>query len=382
MSSLLIVESPAKCSKIQGFLGPGWKVIATMGHIRSLEEDLGAVGLDRDFEPRYTFLKDKSKAIQQIKESAKAAKQVYLASDDDREGEAISYSVAVLLGLPVETTPRIVFHEITESAITTAIQNPKRINMNRAYAQQARAILDMMVGFTISPLLWKFVGSGLSAGRCQTPALRLVQDREQEIVGFKAETSWAVQGNWVNRDGGSFEAQLTDRLEDEESASNYLENIHDDPNGKVIKAETVPTTLGAPKPLITSTLQQEASGLYGYQPKSTMRSAQHLYEKGYITYMRTDNPVISEDAKLKAEAYVRVTYGEAYIQKAPVKQLEGKKKLTKNTKAVEPQEAHEAIRPTDLDKIDLPLNEDWSAIDRKIYKLIWSRTIQSVMGSV
>jgi len=378
MSSLLIVESPAKCSKIQGFLGPGWRVIATMGHIRSLEEDLGAVGLDRDFEPRYSFLKDKSKAIQQIKESAKGAK-VYLASDDDREGEAISYSVAVLLGLPVETTPRIVFHEITESAIKTAIQNPKRINMNRAYAQQARAILDMMVGFTISPLLWKFVGAGLSAGRCQTPALRLVQDREQEIVGFRAETSWAVQGNWLSG-GGSFDAQLTDRLEDEESASNYLENIHNDPNGKVIKAETVPTTVGAPKPLITSTLQQEASGLYGYQPKSTMRSAQHLYEKGYITYMRTDNPVLCEDARLKAEAHVRVTYGEAYIQKAHVKELQGKKKVTKTTKAVEPQEAHEAIRPTDLDKLDLPLNEDWSAIDRKIYKLIWSRTIQSVMA--
>lgn len=403
MSSLLIVESPAKCSKIQGFLGPGWKVIATMGHIRSLEEDLGAVGLDRDFEPRYSFLKEKSKAIQQIKESAKGAK-VYLASDDDREGEAISYSVAVLLGLPVETTPRIVFHEITESAITTAIQNPKRINMNRAYAQQARAILDMMVGFTISPLLWKFVGTGLSAGRCQTPALRLVEDREQEIVGFRAETSWAVEGVWrafwKKSEAISFQAQLTDRLEDEESASNYLENIHDDPNGKVIKAETVPTTVGAPKPLITSTLQQEASGLYGYQPKSTMRSAQHLYEKGYITYMRTDNPVISEDAKLKAEAHVRVTYGEAYIQKVQAKELEGKKKITKKSTAVEPQEAqtclegksllrtrttcvseaHEAIRPTDLDKIDLPLNEDWSAIDRKIYKLIWSRTIQSVMA--
>lgn len=379
MSSLLIVESPAKCSKIQGFLGPGWRVIATMGHIRSLEEDLGAVGLDRDFDPRYSFLKEKSKAIQQIKDSAKGAKQVYLASDDDREGEAISYSVAVLLGLPIETTPRIVFHEITENAIKTAIQNPKRINMNRAFAQQARAILDMMVGFTISPLLWKFVGTGLSAGRCQTPALRLVQDREQEIVGFKAETSWAVQGDWVSGES-SFQAQLTDRLEDEESASNYLENIHDNPNGKVISAETVPTTITAPKPLITSTLQQEASGLYGYQPKSTMRSAQHLYEKGYITYMRTDNPVLCDDAKIKAEAYVRVTYGEAYIQKTPVKQLEGKKKVAKSAKAVEPQEAHEAIRPTDLDTIDLPLDEDWSAIDRKIYKLIWSRTIQSVMA--
>lgn len=342
-----------------------------MGHIRSLEEDLGAVGLDRDFEPRYAFLKEKAKAIQQIKELGKTAK-VYLASDDDREGEAISYSVAVLLGLPIETTPRIIFHEITESAIKTAIQNPGRINMNRANAQQGRAILDMMVGFTISPLLWKFVGAGLSAGRCQTPALRLVDDRENEITGFKSETTWAIQGSWTS--GGAFEAYLSDPLEDEESASNYLENIHDDPNGKVLKAQTVPTSLVAPMPLITSTLQQEASALYGSQPKNTMRTAQRLYEAGHITYMRTDTPVLSDEARLTASAFVRVTYGEAYL--APT-ELNGKKKVTN----VVAQGAHEAIRPTRIDTvIDLPDGEDWSAIDRKIYKLIWSRTVQSVMA--
>lgn len=380
MSSLLIVESPAKCSKIQGFLGPGWKVIATMGHIRALDEGLDAVGLDRDFDARYVFIKDKSKAIQQIKACAKEAKQVYLASDDDREGEAISYSVAVLLGLPVETTPRIVFHEITKDAITKAIAAPKRIDMNRALAQQGRAILDMMVGFTISPLLWKFVGGGLSAGRCQTPALRLVADRETSIADFKSETTWIVSGTWNS--GGQFEARLDDPLEDQESALNYMENIHTESEGVVTSVTQRDTSISAPKPLITSTLQQEASALYGSQPKRTMQIAQRLYEAGYITYMRTDSAVLSEEARLDAEAYVRTAYGEAYIgtvvaSGAPVP----KKKVIKGVMATpQPQEAHEAIRPTHVDTTELPADADWSAIDRKIYKLIWNRTVQSVMA--
>lgn len=369
MSSLLIVESPAKCSKIQGFLGPGWKVIATMGHIRALDEGLDAVGLDRDFDPRYVFIKDKSKAIQQIKACAKEAKQIYLASDDDREGEAISYSVAVLLDLPVETTPRIVFHEITKEAITTALKNPKRLDMNRAFAQQGRAILDMMVGFTISPLLWKFVGAGLSAGRCQTPALRLVAEREADITEFKSEVTWIVSGTWNSSAG--FDAKLEDPLEDQESAMNYLENIHSDPEGIVTAAEQRETSISAPKPLITSTLQQEASALYGSQPKRTMQIAQRLYESGYITYMRTDSAILSDEAKKAAEAYVRTTYGENYL----ANQLRATKK-----KVAGAQEAHEAIRPTHIESVDLPEGEDWSAIDRKIYKLIWNRTIQSVMA--
>lgn len=373
MASLLIVESPAKCSKIQGFLGPGWKVIATMGHIRALDEGLDAIGLERDFEPRYAFLKDKSKAIQQIKACAKEATQVYLASDDDREGEAISYSVAVLLGLPLDTTPRIVFHEITKDAIITALKNPKRLNLSRAHAQQARAILDMMIGFTISPLLWKFVGTGLSAGRCQTPALRLVAERETSILDFKTETTWIVSGKW-NSDAG-FDARLEDPLEDQESAMNYLENIHNESEGIVSSVDQKNTSVSAPKPLITSTLQQEASALYSSPPKKTMQIAQRLYEAGYITYMRTDSAILSDEAKKDAEAFVRVTYGDAYIASTgPSKQI-AKKKI-----AGAPQEAHEAIRPTHIDTTSLPDAEDWSAIDRKIYKLIWNRTVQSVMS--
>jgi len=373
MTSLVIVESPAKCSKIQGFLGPGWRVIASMGHIRALDEDLDAVGLDRDFEARYVFLKDKAKTIQQLKDAAAAASKVFLASDDDREGEAISYSVAVLLKLPVDTTPRIIFHEITKPAILAAIASPRRIDMNRVNAQQARAVLDMMVGFTVSPLLWKFVGSGLSAGRCQTPAVRIIAERDAEIAQFNVETSWGIQGKW-SVSQGQFDATMVDALDDEESASNYLENIHAESEGVVRSATTRPTSESPPKPLITSTLQQEASALYGSQPKNTMRIAQRLYEQGYITYMRTDHPVLSEEARAEATDWVRAAFGDAYCGPATTKQVKPKADVIA-------QEAHEAIRPTHIDCVDLPAQEDWSAADRKLYKLIWNRTVQSVMSS-
>ena len=183
--NLVIVESPAKCSKIQSFLGPGWKVLASMGHIRHLVDDLKALHMEEGFKPEYEFMKDKHKTILQLKDAAKEAKKVYLASDDDREGEAISYSVAVALHLNVKTNPRIVFHEITKQAVKNAIENPRIINMNRVNSQQARAVLDLMVGYMISPLLWKHVGKGLSAGRCQTPALRLIVERETQITDFK-----------------------------------------------------------------------------------------------------------------------------------------------------------------------------------------------------
>jgi DNA topoisomerase-1 len=371
MTSVLIVESPAKCSKIQGFLGAGWKVIATMGHIRALDDTLDAVGLERDFDAKYVFIKEKARAIQQIKDATKGA-TVFLASDDDREGEAISYSVAVLLGLDVATTPRIVFHEITKEAITNALKSPKRIAMDRVNAQQARAILDKMVGYTISPLLWKFVGQGLSAGRCQTPALRLVVEREDTIASFQSETTWSIKGSWKTKASIDFSAALESALEDEESALNYMENVNDDPNGLVKKAETKPTSAAPPKPLITSTLQQEASALYGSQPKNTMRIAQKLYEAGHITYMRTDHPVLSDEATLEAKAYIKGAFGDEYVVAA-----EAATKKTKKT--VVAQEAHEAIRPTHISTVELPTTEDWSAPERKLYKLIWNRTLQSVM---
>ena len=367
MSSLVIVESPAKCSKIQGFLGAGWRVIATMGHIRSLEEDLGAVGIERDFEPRYQFMKEKGKAIAQIKEAAAKATTIYLASDDDREGEAISYSVAVLLKLDIAATPRAVFHEITKKAVTAAVTNPRRIDMNRVNAQQARAVLDMMVGFTISPLLWKYVGPSLSAGRCQTPALRILVDRENEVQAFSTATAWKIKGQW-SAPNIPFEASLSEQLEDRESAENYLENIHADSGGKIISASTRPTKEGAPKALSTSTLQQEASATFHMNPKSTMRIAQRLYEAGHITYMRTDSTEISEEAKVAATAWVKEHLGEEYLGES------------KRGKGQAEQQAHEAIRPTHIEIRELPPSEDWNAHDRKVYSLIWNRTIQSVMA--
>ena len=368
MTSLLIVESPAKCQKIQGFLGTGWRVIATMGHIRSLEEDLGAVGLDRDFEPRYQWIREKAKAIAQIKEAAAKATTIYLASDDDREGEAISYSVAALLKLNPATTPRAVFREITESAVKAAVANPRRLDMNRVHAQQARAILDMMVGFTISPLLWKYVGPALSAGRCQTPALRLLVDQENAIKSHTVSTAWKIKGVW-----SSFEAVMTEDLEDEESASNYLENIYSETDGKITSAMTKPMTEQPPKPLITSTLQQEASATMGLQPKRAMQIAQRLYEAGHITYMRTDSATLSEEAKTAASSWVREEFGEEYLSKGKSTQVGAK------TTA---QEAHEAIRPTHFELVELPADGDWTAPDRKLYKLIWNRAVQSVMAAV
>ena len=376
--NLFVVESPAKCSKIQGFLGPGWKVIATMGHIRALQEELDAIGIDRGFEAKFEFQKEKSKAIKNLEEAAANARQVYLASDDDREGEAISYSVALLLKLDIATNPRCVFHEITQPAIKAAVANPRTIDMNRVNAQQARSILDMMVGFTISPLLWKYVGHALSAGRCQTPALRLLVDREREIQGFKGETTWRLRGTWTIN-GLETPAYVVEDLEDQESAKNYLENIHKDVRGQVVDASTRPHTESPPKPLITSTLQQEASALFGAQPKNTMRIAQRLYEAGHITYMRTDSAVLSEEATKEAQNYVTQTYGQDYVGQQKVKPRV-KKSAEKANGATAPQEAHEAIRPTHITTVDLPSSEDWNATDRRIYKLIWQRTVQSVMA--
>lgn len=383
MTNLVIVESPAKCAKIQGFLGQGWKVIASLGHIRKLTEDLDAVGLDRDFEAKWEFMsKEKAKALAQLKDAAKSASTIYLAADDDREGELIAYSVALLLKLDPATTPRAVFHEITETAVKAAVAAPRRLDMEKVHAAEARAILDMMIGFTMSPLLWKAVGPTLSAGRCQTPALRLCVEREAEIENFKSASSWKVHGNWSDGSAATvWPAHLTDELEDETSARTYLEIHHNEPHGTVLTAETKPWSENAPLPLITSTLQQYASTLFRSPPKRTMATAQRLYEAGHITYMRTDRAVLSDEAFTAAQAIVTTRYGVEYNKKdiATPKKSKGKKKGDEDPKT---QDAHEAIRPTHFEVTDLPADEDWSAADRKIYSLIWQRAVQSVMAPV
>lgn len=401
MVKLVIVESPAKCQKIQGFLGMGWRVIATMGHIRALKPELDAIGLTNDFEPKYDFIKEKAKAIKQLKEAAASATEIYLASDDDREGEAISYAVCILLKLNPKTTPRAVFHEITEKAIKAAVATPRLLDMNRVNAQQSRAILDMMIGFTMSPLLWRYVAPSLSAGRCQTPAIRLVVEREDQIAEFKASSSWALSGTWEHPDSSfNFQATMEDELEDEESAINYMENIHQTPNGIVISKDIRPWQERPPEPLITSTLQQQASALYNINPKSAMQIAQRLYEAGHITYMRTDQAVMADEAKEEARKWVTDNYGAEFVATPEDSAATGdlKKRASKkpSTKAAggagadsssvlgtfpksAAQEAHEAIRPTHMELTALE-GGDWSHYDRKLYALIWQRAIQSVMS--
>ena len=373
---LIIVESPAKCSKIQGFLGLGNKVIASMGHIRSLVHDLDAVGINKGFEPTYEFMKEKASAIAQLKSAAKQADTIIICSDDDREGEAIAYSIAILLRLNPLTNPRSAFREITKNAVLEAVNNPRTIDMNRVNSQQARAMLDMMVGYTISPLLWKHVGGNqaLSAGRCQTPALRLVCEKEEKIEKFKSESSWAISGSWScpKISSKQWPATMTDPLDDDESALNYLENHHNVEGGVIKSACTKPWTESPPLALMTSTLQQQASNLYRCAPKRTMQIAQKLYEAGHITYMRTDQVTMSEEAVEQAKKIVESKWGKHYIGS-----VTGKKKAKE---VVAAQEAHEAIRPTHFEYVNLPISEDWGDQDRKIYHLIWLRAIQSIMA--
>jgi len=377
---LIIVESPAKCSKIQGFLGPGYKVIASMGHIRGLVPDLESVGIQKGFEPTYEFSKEKAKAIANLRASAKEAESVILCADDDREGEAIAYSVAVLLKLNPLTNPRAAFREITKNAVCDAILRPRTIDMNKVNSQQARAMLDMMVGFTISPLLWKHIGGGnaLSAGRCQTPALRLVCEREATIESFKSECSWALSGTFVatgqiTGKNSIWPGTMSLSLDDEESALNYLENHHNVSGGKIRSASTKPWTESPPQALMTSTLQQQASNLYQSNPKNTMRIAQELYEAGHITYMRTDQTTMSDEAVLQAKKTVEARWGKQYLGELKVK-------TTQKKPGPVAQEAHEAIRPTHFECSQLPESEDWSAYHKKIYHLIWLRAIQSIMS--
>jgi DNA topoisomerase-1 len=406
---LVIVESPAKCGKIQGFLGSEYQVVASMGHIRALEESLDSIGLDRDFEPRFTFLSEKSKVQKQLKEAALTASQVFLAADDDREGEAIAYSVALLLKLNLATTPRIVFHEITKDAIQKAITSPRTLNMDRIWAQQARSMLDLMIGFTLSPILWNQVARGLSAGRCQTPALKLLIEKEQQIQSFKAASSWRLSGQWFpvstptklfqasmedeleasrKREASSFifQASMEDELEDEESATNYLDIRRTGLQATVQTNQIKPWSSNPPEPLMTSTLQQQASALYGLSPKATMQIAQKLYEAGHITYMRTDKASLSEEATKEARALVTTTWGTEFL--GLLKEIQPPEDLKKATTAkglkekkgapkegeVAAQEAHEAIRPTHMDVAVV------DEAGQRLYTLIRNRTLQSVMA--
>ena len=363
--NVLIIESPGKQKTIQGFLGAGWRVVASMGHIRGLTHDLKF--LENNYEPTYEFLKEKSKAIAALKEAAKGAAEIYLAADRDFEGEQIAYSVKILLKLPA-SVKRITFTEITEKAIRHAIANPGTIDMNRVHTQQARSLLDLLIGFTMSPLLWKNIAGSLSAGRCQIPSIRLVVEREDAILAFKTESSYMISADWLYN-GFVFPGTMDDSLEDEESAINYMENVVNT-SGTIVGNEVKPWSAAAPPPLMTSTLQQQASVLFGMNPKTTMMIAQRLYEAGHITYMRTDKAVISEEAILAIKAWVTGNYGAEFCSNG-VK----KSKKADVQPGLSAQEAHEAIRPTHIEVTEV------DGEGASLYRLIWQRTIQSQMAA-
>ena len=361
--NLVIVESPAKAKTIQKYLGKDFEVKSSFGHIRDLPKK--GMGIDlKTFTPDYEVSADKKKLVTELKAAVKKAEIVWLASDEDREGEAIAWHLAQELKLKEENTKRIVFHEITKNAILKAIENPRKIDQNLVNAQQARRVLDRIVGFEMSPVLWKKVKTGLSAGRVQSVAVRLVVEREQEIRNFKPTSTYKVEGTFVNAEKQEIAAKLKKDFAQEKEAEAFLEKSQNT-EFKVLNVEKKPGTRSASAPFTTSTLQQEASNRLGYNVTSTMRIAQRLYEEGYITYMRTDSVNLSQDAISAAKDFIEKEFGAEYSSPRNY-----------TTKSASAQEAHEAIRPTDFGVKtigDAQLN--------KLYQLIYKRTLASQMAN-
>ena len=383
--SLVIVESPAKCKKIESYLGPGYKVIASYGHFRTIS-GLDAIDILNGFTPKYSIIQEelKLKQIERIRTEIAKSTDVILATDDDREGEAISWHICDLFSLPIKTTKRIIFHEITETAIKVAILNPKRINMDLVYAQQSRQILDLLVGYNISPILWNCVSkthdTSLSAGRCQTPALRLVYDNYLEIKKSKGKIVFNTTGIFTNL---NLSFELNKQFTNNDTITDFLEKC------KIFDFEYTTTSpkkniKKPPEPLTTSTLQQIASNDLNMSPKDTMKYAQQLYEGGYITYMRTDSKKYSIEFVDKAKAYIKTKYGEQYISQGIDNLIVGSKtekdkKGKEQNKPEEPkvQEAHEAIRPVNI----VSQLEEQQPKAIKLYELILKITLETCMPS-
>lgn len=367
--NLLIVESPAKAKTIEKILGGDFEVKSCYGHIRDLEKSEMGIDLNNKFAPRYIVPEEKEKVVKELKSIAKKSTEVWLASDEDREGESISWHLAEVLGLDPKTTKRIVFHEITAPAIKKAVQNPRTINMDLVNAQQARRILDRIVGFELSPVLWRKIGMqrSLSAGRVQSVAVRLIVEREREINNFTAVSTYKVEAffiaNDVNGKKITFKAEGPSKIASAEDAGKFLESCKG-ASYTVADITVKPTKRTPAAPFTTSTLQQEASRKLGYSVSRTMLLAQKLYESGKITYMRTDSVALSDTATAMIETEIKGSYGKEYYQPRAFK--------NKNESA---QEAHEAIRPTYMENRTV---ED--ADLRKLYELIWKRTIASQMS--
>ena len=362
--NLVIVESPAKAKTIEKFLGADYVVKSSIGHIRDMpKKDMG-VNIENDFQPTYAISADKKKVVADLKKSAKTAEKIYLATDEDREGEAIAWHLQQALSL-AEDTPRIVFHEITKGAITDAISNPRTINTDLVNAQQARRIIDRLVGFEISPVLWRKISGARSAGRVQSPVVRLVVEREREISAHSPVSTYKVKANLVNKTSQSLEVKLGKDFDSREEALAFAEALLK--STLIVESiDTKPSKRSPKAPFITSTLQQEASQKLGFSVKQTMSIAQNLYREGAITYMRTDSLNLSEVAISAAQDEIISKYGKDFHQARRYK--------TSSTGA---QEAHEAIRPTDLTKPTILGLDDQSA---KLYSLIYKRTLASQMS--
>ncbi|WP_333696134.1 type I DNA topoisomerase [Flavobacterium sp.] len=362
--NLVIVESPAKAKTIEKFLGSDYQVESSYGHIADLPSKEIGVDVERDFKPKYEVSADKKALVSKLKSLAKNAETVWLASDEDREGEAISWHLAEELKLDPKKTKRIVFHEITKSAIQKAIENPRGIDYNLVNAQQARRVLDRLVGYELSPVLWKKVKGGLSAGRVQSVSVRLIVEREREIQDFKPQASYSVIAEFSNEAGKTFKAKLPKNFSTQKEAEDFLQqNIGS--TYKVSDLETKPTKKSPAAPFTTSTLQQEAARKLYLPVGITMQIAQRLYEAGYITYMRTDSVNLSQEAMAAAQAEITRSYGKEFS-----------KPRTFTSKAKGAQEAHEAIRPTDMSKHILNIDRDQA----RLYDLIWKRTLASQMS--
>ena len=365
--NLVIVESPTKAKTIEGFLGKDFTVKASQGHVRDLNKNTLSVNIDKNFEPEYEIPDDKKALVAELKKLSKAADTVWLASDEDREGESISWHLYEVLDLKKKDTKRIVFHEITKSAITNAIENPRNINMGLVNAQQARRVLDRLVGYELSPLLWKKVKPALSAGRVQSVAVRLIVEREEEIKNFVQGSAYRVTAQFTfTKDGQEYtlSAELPHRFENEQETRKFLESCIN-ATYKVDSIEKKPATRYPAPPFTTSTLQQEAARKLGFSVANTMRIAQQLYESGKITYMRTDSVNLSNLALGMAKKEIEKNYGAEYV-----------KTRQYHTKSKGAQEAHEAIRPTYLDQHTVKGTAD----ERRLYELIWKRTIASQMA--
>ncbi len=361
--NLVIVESPAKAKTIEGFLGEGFTVKSSYGHVRDLAKKGFGVDIENNFKPDYQVSEDKTKVVSELKKLAKAAEIVWLATDEDREGEAISWHLFEALGLKESNTKRIVFHEITKPAIKNAIANPRTIDKHLVDAQQARRILDRLVGFELSPVLWKKIRPSLSAGRVQSVAVRLIVEREREIDAFNSTFSYKVVGIF-DINGKAFKADLAKRFTTKEEAEKFLEQIKG-ANFAAKNKEVKPGKRTSSAPFTTSTLQQEASRKLGFSVSQTMVVAQRLYESGKITYMRTDSVNLSDTAINQAKEAITKNYGEKYLNIHQYK-----------TKSKGAQEAHEAIRPTYIENQTI----DGDNNDKRLYDLIWKRTIASQMS--